>query len=151
MTLETRIEEISKDQLPAMVKIWNQHRDVLTDDERRHDLASLTRWHETCHEINNKMFGISAHGELKGFMILHYEEDAVWLKMTAILRGEMGKGYGSALFTFGLEEAGDRNIYTEVKIKNFETLNILLSKQFRIVKFRKDHEEYVLKYAPEKS
>jgi len=143
---EIVIKEIEKAEIAEMVEIWNQHFKVLIDNRRKHTVETLSKWLETQHEINNIMFGLIVDETLKGFIILHYEEDKLHIKMTAVNNEDQNKGYGRKLMEFAIKESKKKPIFTEVKCENFKTINICLKKGFKIIRYNEKLNEYILQY-----
>ena len=145
---EFLIREIEKADIPAMVKIWNQHYKALTTAKIKHKVDSLTKWFEDAPQKNYKYFGLFVSDQLRAFMILEYRTEALWLKKMAVIRKDRKKGYGNELLKVAEKEAGNLKIYTEIKAENVDTINIVFKKGFKLLMFNEELNEYVLEKIP---
>jgi len=145
---ECLIREIVKEDIPAMVKIWNQNYKALTTDNIKHKVDSLTRWWEAAPQRNYKYFGMFIKEQLRAFMILEYRAEALWLKKMAVNRKDRKKGYGNELLKIAVKEAGDLKIYCEIKAENVDTINIVFKKGFKLLFFHEELNKYIVEKIP---
>jgi len=141
-----KIRKIREEDLPSMVKIWNQHYKVLTSTEKKHTLASLEKWYRTRKKGKHEYFGLFDGNCLKAFMILKYKKRELYIKMIAVDKKEIAKGYGKKLIKFAIKEAKEKDVLCEVKIGNIRAINFFLKQGFRILKYNPKMKEYILKY-----
>jgi len=142
------IRKIAEEDLPQMLRIWNQHYKVLTSTEKKHTLNSLKEWYKTRKRGRHEYFGLFEDGQLKGFMILKYMKRELWIKMLAVDIKERKKGYGTNLLKFAVKEAKDKDLFCEVKIENISAINFFFKNKFKVLKFNSKMNEYILKYSP---
>lgn len=145
---EFLIREIEKADIPAMVKIWNQHYKALSTSKIKHKVESLTEWWEKSPDKNLKYFGLFLENRMKAFMMLEYRTEALWLKKMAVLRKDRKKGYGNELLKVAEKEAGNRKIYCEIKAENVDTINIVFKKGFKLLVFNEELNKYILEKIP---
>jgi len=150
------IRKVNKSDLPQMLKIWNANYKVLTSSQKKHSIKSLENWYETRTKINHEYFGMldgkleyfgtSKGKTLKAFAILKYTKKGLWIKMLATDKHEKGKGYGKALVRFAIKESKDRPLFCECMVNNWESINFFFKFGFKIIRYNKKLEEFVMQY-----
>ena len=140
------IRKVKEKDLPEIVRIWNVNYKVLTSTNRIHTLESITEWFKTQNEANHEMFGVYLNELLIGFMFLHYKEQGLWIKMTAIKEEFQHQGLGKKFILYALKERNSQKLYTEAKVENYIVVNAILNNRFQIIKYNNDLNEYLFQY-----
>lgn len=132
-----------------MLRIWNDHYTLLTTSNKKHTLSSLQLWYRERAEGHHEYYGLFEEGTMKAFMIVKCEENTLWIKMLAVEKTEIGKGYGTALLDFAIKElsSSHMSIFSEVKAENTSALKFFQKREFEIQAFDSNTAEYTLRYA----
>jgi hypothetical protein len=82
--ISVKIGDIKRKNLPDMLRIWNLYANLLTSSNKILTIELINKMFDGRNEINHEYNGLFIQDELKGFMVLHFENGGVRIKMTAI-------------------------------------------------------------------
>jgi len=141
-----RIEKITKNHLEDFVNLWNQAYKVLTSSQFKMTLKRAK------YGFRNKMFdyiGIFKEDKLLGFLLLHRRADTLWLKHLLIDKNFRRKSLGKKLLRKAIEisKKKKKKLKTEVIKENISGRSFFTKNSFKIIKFDKKENQYILKYS----
>lgn len=139
-----KIKHIKKKDLITFVQIWNEDFLVLTSSRLKLTLNKALDGFES------KMFdylGLYKNETLIGFILLKEEKD-LWIKHLAISKNYRGRGYGKKLLSYIINRFGRKNktLKAEIVDSNKTALNFFFKNDFKILKFDKANNQYILNY-----
>lgn len=143
-----KIRKILPQDLPLMLRIWNQNYRHLTTSNKKHSLNSLEKWYTGRSKGKHEYYGYFEGKNLLGFMITKDNPKTFFVKMLAVDKNSNSRGIGTKLINHATLAAENKKNYCETKIENFKVIPFLVKRNFLPVKLDKKYAQYIFQYKP---
>lgn len=144
--LDFDVHLIEKEDIPRFVELWNQGYQVLTSGKSKMTLDKALKGY---HQKMFTYYGLFKNNNLIGFALLTDHSGNIWLKHILIDQEYRNKKLGTLFIEemFKIAVKKGKKLTVEVLKQNPKALKFFSERKFRILKFDKKENQYILEKA----